>query len=217
MKRHAWLSVIAGNNRDVQYCTDAPLQGRHRMPVACLVLLVVTMSGCATRSTAPDPDAGSRIGAAVTAPLEDLNLIRTRIPEVLIEAEKNPYQPLEAAECAAIEVEVAALDEALGPDMDARWAATEESMWAKGGAMVGDSAIGALRGTTTGVLPFHGWVRKLTGAERHSREVANAIAAGIVRRAYLKGIGVTLGCKAPAAPLQPAVIDVQESLPVRER
>ena len=33
-------------------------------------------------------------------------------------------------------------------------------------------------------------------------EVAAAIAAGSVRRAFLKGVGQTLGCAAPAAPLQ---------------
>jgi hypothetical protein len=52
------------------------------------------------------------------------------------------------------------------------------------------------------VIPFRGWVRKLDGAERHSKEVAAAIAAGSVRRAFLKGVGQTLGCAAPAAPLQ---------------
>ena len=47
-------------------------------------------------------------------------------------------------------------------------------------------------------------MRKLDGAERHSKEVAAAIAAGSVRRAFLKGVGQTLGCEAPAAPLQAA-------------
>jgi hypothetical protein len=45
-------------------------------------------------------------------------------------------------------------------------------------------------------------VRKLDGAERHSKEVAAAIAAGSVRRAFLKGVGQALGCQAPAAPMQ---------------
>jgi hypothetical protein len=49
-------------------------------------------------------------------------------------------------------------------------------------------------------VPFRGWVRKLSGAERYSKEVAAAIAAGTVRRAYLKGLGEAKGCAAPAAP-----------------
>jgi hypothetical protein len=79
-------------------------------------------------------------------------------------------------------------------------------MMEKGTTMAGDSAIDALRGTTEGLIPFRGWVRKLTGAERHSKEVASAIAAGIVRRAYLKGIGQSHGCETPAAP-QPTLSD----------
>ena len=44
-----------------------------------------------------------------------------------------------------------------------------------------------------------GAVRRLTGAERYSREVAAAIAAGTVRRAYLKGFGQSAGCAVPAS------------------
>jgi hypothetical protein len=50
------------------------------------------------------------------------------------------------------------------------------------------------------VVPFRSWVRKLSGAERYSRDVSAAIAAGIVRRSYLKGVGQVRGCEAPAAP-----------------
>lgn len=52
------------------------------------------------------------------------------------------------------------------------------------------------------MIPFRGWVRKLTGAERYSRKVSAAIAAGAIRRAYLKGLGQAAGCEAPAAPPQ---------------
>jgi len=44
---------------------------------------------------------------------------------------------------------------------------------------------------------------KMSGAEHYSREVAAAIAAGTVRRAYLKGLGDARGCAAPAAPIHP--------------
>ena len=64
--------------------------------------------------------------------------------------------------------------------------------------------IGAVRNTTEGVIPFRGWVRKLTGAERYSRKVSAAIAAGAIRRAYLTGLGQAAGCEAPAAPRKPA-------------
>jgi hypothetical protein len=43
-------------------------------------------------------------------------------------------------------------------------------------------------------VPFRGWVRKLSGAERYSRQVAAAIAAGAARRAFLKGLAQGKGC-----------------------
>lgn len=168
----------------------------------CLVALLA--SSCATRSTAPTDSTSSKIGAAVTAPLEDLNLVRTKIPCVLIEAQASPYRHPDDPTCDNLATEITALDAALGPDLDALATDEESGMLARGGALVGDSAIGALRGSASGVIPFSGWVRKLTGAERHSKEVAGAIAAGIVRRAYLKGLGEAQGCETPAAPRVPA-------------
>ena len=40
----------------------------------------------------------------------------------------------------------------------------------------------AVRRTVEGMVPFRSWVRKLTGAEKHSKEVAASIIAGGVRR-----------------------------------
>ena len=166
-----------------------------------LVISVCILSGCASKSTAPNSDRTSKIGGAVTAPLEDLNLIRTKIPLILVKTTENPYRHPADGNCETIITEVVELNEALGPDLDARKPTADPSMLKKGGTMAEESAIDALRSTTKGVIPFRSWVRKLTGAERHSREVANAITAGIVRRAYLKGLGESLGCKIPAAPL----------------
>jgi len=61
-------------------------------------------------------------------------------------------------------------------------------------------AYGLMAGAAEGVIPFRGWVRKLTGAERHDKLVANAIGAGRVRRAYLKGLGEARGCNPPGTP-----------------
>jgi hypothetical protein len=57
-----------------------------------------------------------------------------------------------------------------------------------------------VRGAAQGIVPYRSWVRKLSGAERYSKEVAAAITAGGVRRSYLKGFGQAGGCPAPAAP-----------------
>jgi len=69
-------------------------------------------------------------------------------------------------------------------------------------AEVSSAAIGAVRGSAQSIVPYRSWVRKLSGAERYSREVVAAIAAGSIRRSFLKGVGHASGCQAPAAPLR---------------
>jgi hypothetical protein len=49
--------------------------------------------------------------------------------------------------------------------------------------------VAEVRDQTTHVLPFRGWIRKLTGAAKHDRAVQAAIRSGGVRRGYLKGRG----------------------------
>jgi hypothetical protein len=95
---------------------------------------------------------------------------------------------------------VHALDAALGADLDTPPTPSNPGLVERGG----DVAVGAVRSAAEGVVPFRGWIRKLTGAERYAKEVAAAIAAGTIRRAYLKGLGQAAGCTAPAAPAAPA-------------
>jgi hypothetical protein len=49
------------------------------------------------------------------------------------------------------------------------------------------------------------WVRYMTGAEQHSKDVQNAISAGQARRAYLKGLAQSEGC-VDLGPAQPAYV-----------
>jgi len=133
---------------------------------------------------------------AATTPLSDLNVVRADIPPVLVAAQKAPYAAPADKSCAALSGDVQALDAALGADLDTPVTGSNPSLIERG-------AADALRNTAEGVIPFRGWVRKLTGAERYSREVAAAIAAGTIRRAYLKGLGAAGGCAAPAAPRVP--------------
>ena len=137
------------------------------------------------------------VGGAVTAPLEDFNLKREDIPEVLLQAQANPYVVTDQDECSAIAAEISRLDDALGPDIDAP--AVEEStpMDQQAAAL----ALGAVRSTATDFVPFRSWVRRLSGAAQHSREVQTAIRAGLSRRAFLKGVGMQKNCAPPAAPL----------------
>jgi hypothetical protein len=156
------------------------------MRVSALLAAALAAAGCA--SSAP-----TEAGKAAATPLNDLNVVRADIPPVLVAAQKAPYALPADRGCAALAADVQALDAVLGADLDAPSTAANPSLIERG-------ATDALRGAAEGVIPFRGWVRMLTGAERYSREVAAAIAAGTVRRAYLKGLAQAAACGAPAAP-----------------
>lgn len=163
----------------------------------------LSLAGCASpdtpRSAAKE---GVQMQKAIEAPLVDLNLVQQTIPPVLQAAIKAPDALPSRRACADLVDEVRALDDALGADLDTLPTAANPGLLERGTNLVGDAANGALQGAAESVIPFRGWIRKLDGAERHSKEVAAAIAAGSVRRAFLKGVGQTLGCEAPAAPMQ---------------
>lgn len=154
--------------------------------------MVIGLAGCASQD--------QKLGDAAVTPLSDLNLVRAEIPAPLAAALKAPYGLPADGGCSGLAAEVQALDGALGADLDTPPGATDPGLLERGGNAVGNAAVGAVRSTAENVVPFRGWVRKLTGAERYSREVAAAIAAGGVRRSFLKGLGQAAGCAPPAAP-----------------
>lgn len=135
------------------------------------------------------------IQGAAKAPLRDLNLLRTKIPEVLLQAMADPYARPASPRCPALVEQVALLNDALGADLD-RPVDDDPTLLAQGK----QAAYGAVAGVATDAIPFRSWVRKLTGAERHDKLVQAAITAGAVRRGYLKGLGEARGCKPPATP-----------------
>lgn len=172
-------------------------------------LMVVMMAACATpeatRSPAadaaePNEKAGTEFSQAATTPLSDLNLVRAEIPPVLVAAQKAPYALPSDSSCVGLASAVEALDAVLGADLDTPPTASNPGLIERGTGAAGTVAADALRGAAEGVVPFRSWVRKLSGAERYSRAVAAAIAAGTVRRSFLKGLGQAAGCAVPAAP-----------------
>ena len=145
-----------------------------------------------------------RLGGALAAPLHDVNLLRTKIPDVLLDAIDAPYARPRPVTCLEIAAEVAPLDDALGADLDRPPSKSNPGLLQRGGNLAGDAAVDALRATAEGVIPYRSWVRKLTGAEQQARLVQAAIEAGAVRRAYLKGLGLAHNCSLPSAPTDAA-------------
>jgi hypothetical protein len=150
---------------------------------------------------ASNEDQSNSWGDAVMAPLEDLNLRKQEIPEILTQAVTKPYDLTGLDNCTAIAAEVTKLDSLLGADFDEPpQPADTRTLREKGGEAAGDMARGSVRNATRGIIPFRGLVRQVTGAERHQKDMDRAIQAGKVRRAYLKGVGMNKNCAPPAAP-----------------
>ncbi len=170
--------------------------------VTALVLAAVSVSGCMTTRSDGSPQVQTSgeanresIEGAASAPLRDRNVLRTKVPDVLLQALADPYQRPSSTRCPVLIGLIRPLNAALGADLDVP-SVDEDDLLARGR----EGALGAVASVATDVIPFRGWVRKLSGAERHDQLVQAAIAAGAVRRAYLKGLGEAKGCNPPATP-----------------
>ena len=172
-----------------------------RFPWIAVVGLLV-LGGCAVGRSAGEGVGQVRegFGDAVTAPLEDFNLRREEIPTVLLQARANPYDLRNLDQCRSLAAEVRRLDAALGPDLDEPAAPDGRLNSEIAADAAADAALDAIRDTTTDFIPGRSWIRRLSGAEAHSREIQQAIQAGRVRRAFLKGMGMQMNCAPPAAP-----------------
>lgn len=148
-------------------------------------------------------DSGSSLMQKASQPLNDLNLLESRIPTVLTAAaQKGAYAVPTDVSCAALRAELGELDAALGPDIDAPLVpGSDPNLVVQAVGYVGQKAVDTVSSTVNtmvdGVLPLRSWVRKLSGAERYSSEVAAAVSAGRIRRPFLKGWAAAAGC-APA-------------------
>ena len=154
------------------------------------------------KSTPKDAAVVERVGQAAITPLSDLNVVQEEIPESLRHAQKGPYNLPEPVGCVPIQAEIDALDEALGADIDSSGKG-KPSLMERGTDLAENYGVGVVRRTVEGFVPFRSWVRKLSGAEKHSKQVAAAITAGGVRRAYLKGMRQGMNCPIPAPPQPP--------------
>jgi len=149
------------------------------------------LAGSAAPAIARQSD-GDDIGIEdiATAPLRDLNLRRDRIPAALLRARLAPYADVGMDNCAGIKQEIGNLDAVLGEDMDT-------AMPDGGGGLAPGKAA---RDVLTSLIPYRGVIRELSGANDHEQAFRQAIAAGLMRRAYLKGLGQAKNCPYPARP-----------------
>jgi hypothetical protein len=165
------------------------------MRTLVLIGCVIALGACSAAR-----QVGEGFGEAAGQPLTDLNVRREQIPTVLLQAQANPYDRRNLNQCAPIRAEVARLDEALGPDRDEPPAPDAGSLNERTQDALAEAALDAIRDATTDFIPYRSWVRRLSGAQARSRAVQDAVEAGRLRRAYLKGLGMRANCAPPASP-----------------
>jgi len=115
-------------------------------------------------------------------PFRDLGFVRLTPAEALTRAQEHPYAAPAtlangATDCPALTSEIVSLDIALGSDVD-----VAEQRQGMGSNLV----AGAIRSAVS--LPYRSVVRRITGAEHRDQVMQQATRAGMVRRAFLKGL-----------------------------
>lgn len=152
-----------------------------------MVLVLGMLSACASSDR-------KQVADVAVMPLQDLNVVKVEVPEVLRRAEKGTFAAPVDASCAALLADIAALDTVLGLNGDADDEDDDSNLLKRGKDEVEKAAVKALKTTAEDVVPFRKWVRKLTGAERRSKDLADAVAAGYARRSFLKGYAMAKDC-----------------------
>jgi len=155
--------------------------------IAFAPLLAMAALGALTQGASAADDQNRRVlgsdpGAKdiVRTPLDDLNIDTKDVPPALAAAERAPYAVPRS--CAVLTREMHGLNATLGPDY---------------GTMVHGQRLGAgavAQGIVGSLIPFGGIVKEITGAAAKQRRLQVAIYAGLARRGFLRGYGMSHGC-----------------------
>ena len=135
-------------------------------------------------------DQDTTVADVAMTPLNDLNLAKDEIPPILLVAVDEPYASPATQGCDDIRSEIANLDAVLGDDYDTAPPAERSDV----------DAGGIVKRVVGWLIPYRGIIREVSGANKHEWEFRQAIAAGLMRRAYLKGLGEARDCPYPARP-----------------
>jgi hypothetical protein len=174
-----------------------------------LGFIALALSACAANDTdksaakqdTPILESGlADVFDAATGPLEDLNLKRKKIPEILAKVVEDPYHVPAKLTCKTVRSELAALEPLIGPDIKAKGVqvASNDSFipdipdldsieMPNVQKLAHDKLMSEIR-SQTNILPFRSIIRRITGAEKHKKNYEEAYYAGKLRRAYLKGL-----------------------------
>lgn len=156
-------------------------------------VLAVLLASAPVFAQAPPPAAekGDKLEraaeAVATRPARDLNLVKDKIPPLLLRIMDAPYDIRTLRTCAALRGEVSRLTAVIGPDVD-----SAEVRRKKGKQSASEFILDGV--SSISFIPFSGLIRKISGAEAEQRRAQAAVLAGHIRRAYIKGNLRTRGC-----------------------
>jgi hypothetical protein len=119
--------------------------------------------------------------------VRDVGVAPTKIPQVLLDASRNPYSLKGLRTCRQIAAAHYALSDVLGPDLRAG-DGKKENRAGKLAEAGGQTVVNSL-------IPFRGLVREISGAAPAQRRLKRAVDAGYARRGFLRGVHQTRGCK----------------------
>lgn len=161
-----------------------------RICAASLGLLVLlAASPASAQGDKPVTDQTITAVDVAATPIDDLNLRKDDIPPLLLAARQAPYAAEGMKRCSRIAAAVGELDAVLGPDLDV---AEQKDENLKPGKVA--------KWAVARFIPFRGLIREISGANRHKDALDDAIVAGMMRRAFLKGLGQARGCRYPGHP-----------------
>lgn len=152
-----------------------------RAPVLALLL---TAPGVAV---AQSNETLKKAGDIASQPARDVGASNKEIPPVLQNAVEAPYAMPKNRTCKGLNTAILELNEVLGPDF-AMGKEANENKTSKIAEAVGKTIVNS-------IIPFRGLVREISGAAPAERRLEAAIATGIARRGYLRGLATAKACK----------------------
>lgn len=181
---------------------------RNVSAIAIVCGAIALLGACSTTKGAEERVDDVRRGVvdAAASPFRDIGLVRPEVPDTL-QGLAYPYsnQGLTVG-CDAVLYEIGKLDAILGVEHFQPGA--ERGISSKGLDAIEGAVINAARDAAGDIIPYRGWVRRLSGAAKAEKEASRAIIQGQTRRAYLRGYGAALGCL-NAVPAPPPVTTPQ--------
>jgi hypothetical protein len=167
----------------------AQLNGAVRAGTAALSCLLCAVPALAQNQ--PAQGSRSNIQAAkaaatdiATQPVRDVGIMKTRVPPLLLEAQKDPYSLDGLSNCEQLAAAINELSQVLGPD----YVANPDPRHSRKIRVTGNTVAGF-------IVPFRGIVREVSGAAPAQRHLDAAIDAGLARRGFLRGVRTARKCR----------------------